>query len=50
MHKRLLLQEDFSLNNEELDAYIFGYDEKHLNRILSKFNMDIMNEFKNNEK
>ena len=44
------LQEDFSLNNEELDAYIFGYDEKHLNRILSKFNMDIMNEFKNNEK
>ncbi len=41
------LQEEFSLSNDELNSYIFGYSENHLNRVLSKFNLDIMNEFKN---
>lgn len=46
---RKQLQKEFSLNDEELDAYIFGYDEQYLNRVLSKFNMDITNEFRNKE-
>ena len=41
------LQEEFSLSNDELNSYIFGYTENHLDRVLSKFNLDIMNEFKN---
>lgn len=41
------LQEKFSLSESELDAYIFGYNENHLDRSLSKFNLDIMNEFRN---
>lgn len=41
------LKDEFGFSNEELDAYIFGYTENHSNRILSKFNMDIMDEFKN---
>ena len=41
------LQMEFSLSDDELDSYIFGYDENHLNRVLSKFNLDIMNEFRN---
>lgn len=44
---RKQLREEFSLSDDELDAYIFGYDESHLNRVLSKFNLDIMNEFRN---
>lgn len=43
------LQQEFSFNSEELNSYIFGYDENNLNRVLSKFNFDIMNEFKNYE-
>lgn len=43
------LQKKFSLSNDELNSYIFGYNENHLNRVLSKFNLDIMNEFKNFE-
>lgn len=41
------LQMEFSLSDDELDSYIFGHDENHLNRVLSKFNLDIMNEFRN---
>lgn len=44
------LQMEFSLSDDELDSYIFGYDENHLNRVLSKFNLDIMNEFRNSGK
>ena len=41
------LKNQFHLTEEEIRAYIFGYTDNHLNRILSKFNMDIMNEFRN---
>ena len=41
------LKEVFGLSNEELDSFLFGYTENHLDRILSKFNMDILNEFRN---
>lgn len=41
------LKEQFQFNDEELESYIFGYTENHLNRALSKFNLDIMNEFRN---
>lgn len=46
---RKQLQEEFLLSDDELDAYIFGYDENNLTRVLSKFNSDIMNEFRNRE-
>lgn len=41
------LKDEFGFSNDELDSYIFGYTENHSDRILSKFNMDITNEFKN---
>lgn len=40
------LKKKFELSNDELRSYIFGYTENHLNRILSKFNLDMMNEFR----
>lgn len=43
------LKEGFDLSADELRAYVFGYAENHLDRTLSKFNMDIMNEFRNSE-
>lgn len=44
------LKEGFDLSADELRAYVFGYAEKHLDRTLSKFNMDIMNEFRSGDK
>lgn len=41
------LKEGFGLSADELRAYVFGYAENHLDRTLSKFNMDITNEFRN---
>lgn len=43
------LKDGFGLSADELRAYVFGYAENHLDRTLSKFNMDIMNEFRNSE-
>lgn len=43
------LKEGFDLSADELRAYVFGYAENHLDRTLSKFNMDIMNEFRNGD-
>lgn len=43
------LKKDFNINDEELKSYIFGYTDDHLNRTLSKFNLDIMNEFRNGD-
>lgn len=40
------LKEEFELSDSELSAYIFGYTENHLDRVLSKFNHDIMKEFR----
>lgn len=40
------LKKKFELSDDELRSYIFGYTENHLNRILSKFNLDMMNEFR----
>lgn len=40
------LMDKFELRENQLREYIFGYTDNHLNRILSKFNYDIMNEFK----
>ncbi len=42
-----MLKTQFQLTEDEIRAHIFGFTENHLNRILSKFNMDIMNEFRN---
>ena len=39
------LSTKFNLNDGEIKAYIFGYTDDHLNRVLSKLNLDIMNEF-----
>lgn len=44
-----ILKEGFDLSAEELRSYVFGYAENHLDRTLSKFNMDVMNEFRNGE-
>lgn len=41
-----LLKEKFEINDKELEGYIFGYTEQHMDRVLSKFNFDIMNEFR----
>ena len=41
------LKKDFGLDDEEIMSYIFGYTDNHLNRVLSKFNSDIMDEFRN---
>lgn len=43
------LKEGFDLSADELRAYVFGYAENHLDRTLSKFNKDIMNEFRNGD-
>lgn len=43
------LKEKFGLEEEEIKSYIFGYTDNHLNRVLSKFNLDIMKEFINND-
>lgn len=43
------LKKEFELDDEEIRSYIFGYTDNHLNRVLSKFNLDIMNEFINND-
>lgn len=42
-----MLKTEFQITEEELDSYIFGYTDNHYNRVLSKFNRDIMNEFRN---
>ena len=39
------LKTKFELDDREIKAYIFGYTDDHLNRVLSKFNLDIMQEF-----
>ncbi len=39
------LESEFGFSREELDAYIFGYTDNHLNRVLSKFNLDMVKEF-----
>ena len=44
------LKTKFDLDDEEIEAYIFGYSDNHLSRVLSKFNLDIRNEFKGNVK
>jgi hypothetical protein len=44
------LEQKFNLNDDELNSYIFGYTDNHLSRILSKFNLDIADEFRNHEK
>ena len=44
-----MLKAEFNFSDEELESYIFGYSENHLNRVLSKFNADILNEFKNTD-
>ena len=43
------LKKMFGLENEEIKECIFGYTEDHLNCVLSKFNKDIMNEFRGGE-
>ena len=43
------LKRQFGIGTDELSEYIFGYTEDHLNRVLSKFNKDIMNEFWSDE-
>lgn len=41
------ISEMFNENfEEEMDQYIYGYRDSHLKRSFSKFNQDIMNEFK----
>lgn len=40
-----VLNDGFGLSDSELKAYVFGFTENHLDRILSKFNQDIMDEF-----
>ncbi len=42
-----VLKEGFEMSDGEIRSYIFGYGENHSDRVLSKFNMDIMNEFRN---
>lgn len=42
---RNLLKDKFGIDEETIKQRIFGYNENHLNRVLSKFNEDIMNEF-----
>lgn len=44
------LKTKFDLDDKEIEAYIFGYSHNHLSRVLSKFNLDIRNEFKGNVK
>ena len=43
------LKNEFGLSDDEIMEYIFGYTNNHLNRVLSKFNLDILDEFKNLE-
>ena len=42
-----ILKDEFELSDNELRAYVFGFTENHLDRVLSKFNKDIMDEFNN---
>ena len=44
------LKTKFDLDDKEIEAHIFGYSHNHLSRVLSKFNLDIRNEFKGNVK
>ena len=39
------LKRNFGFDDESLKAAIFGYTDDHLNRVLSKFNLDIMSQF-----
>ncbi len=43
------LQEKFGLNEKEIMSYIFGYTDNHLDRALSKFNFDIVQDLTNEE-
>lgn len=38
-----------NISDKEINQFIYGYTDNHLERNLSKFNQDMMNEFKNNE-
>lgn len=40
------LEDKFDIDGEELEKYIFGYTDKHIDRELSRFNRDIMKEFR----
>lgn len=39
------LKDKFDFDDEELKSYIYGYSKNYYDRILSKFNRDIMKEF-----
>lgn len=43
-YKRFL-EDKFDIDGEELEKYIFGYTDEHINRELSRFNRNIMEEF-----
>lgn len=40
------LEDKFDIDGEELEKYIFGYTDKHIDRELSRFNRDIMKKFR----
>ena len=42
------LEDKFDIDGEELEKYIFGYTDEHIDRELSRFNRDIMEEFSKN--
>lgn len=42
------LEDQFDIDGDELEKYIFGYTDEHIDRELSRFNKDIMEEFKEN--
>ena len=44
-YKRFL-EDKFDIDGEELEKYIFGYTDEHIDRELSRFNRDIMEEFR----
>lgn len=46
-YKRFL-EDKFDIDGEELEKYIFGYTDEHIDRELSRFNRDIMEEFSKN--
>ena len=43
---RKLLEDKFFIEANDLEKYIFGYTDEHIDRELSRFNRDIMEEFK----
>ena len=43
---RKLLEDKFFIEANDLEKYIFGYTDEHTDRELSRFNRDIMEEFK----